>query len=140
MLECIYNQKITILNKLKRSDNVTNLDVWQKTVINDAAWYTQVVRDVTNNAVQIGSYIVCLIPRNHNFLEYFDWKQDGNQEGHYTMSTGDYLVLGEVSEEITAANVVATMTKYEPNVCLVKHFEPLHERFGTNVQLRVEGS
>lgn len=140
MLNNIYNQKVTILNKLNRADSPSNLDVWYKTVIEDAAWYSQAVRTVQNNSVSIGSYIICLIPHHDNYLEYFDWKKEGNQVGNYTLSAGDYIVLGEVTEEITANNVVAVMSKYEPRVCSVKHFEELHDRFSTFVQLRVEGT
>ena len=140
MLSNIYNQKITILNKLKRADSGQNVDVWYKTVIEDAAWYAQVARTVSNGNVLMGSYIRCLIPHHEEYLNYYDWKQSNSQEGHYTMSSGDYIVLGEVEEDITPGNVVQVMTKYEPNVCLVKHVEELHDRFNSYVQLRIEGA
>lgn len=140
MLSNIYNQKITILNKLKRADSGQNVDVWYKTVIEDAAWYAQVARTVSNGNVLIGSYIRCLIPHHKEYLNYYDWKQSNYREGYYTMSSGDYIVLGEVEEDITPGNVVQIMTKYEPNVCLVKHIEELHDRFNSYVQLRIEGA
>ena len=140
MLSSIYNQKVTILNKLKRADSANNVDEWHKTVISDAAWYSQVERTVQSSSVAIGSYIVCLIPYHEEFLAYSDWKQAEMQAGHYTISSGDYIVLGEVEEEITASNVVSVMSKYEPDVCTVKHFEVAHSRFGSTVQLRVEGT
>lgn len=140
MLSNIYNQKITILNKLKRADSGQNVDVWYKTVIEDAAWYAQVARTVSNGNVLMGSYIRCLIPYHEEYLNYYDWKQSDAQDGHYTMSSGDYIVLGEVTESITPGNVVQVMTKYEPNVCLVKHVEELHDRFNSYVQLRIEGA
>ena len=140
MLKNIYNQKVTILNKLKNSDSQSNLDVWHKTVIDDVAWYEQVERTVMNNSVAIGSYITCLIPFHEEYLPYSEWRKAGNQDGHYTMSSGDYIVLGEVTEDVTAQNIVATMTKYEPNVCTVKHCSNAHMRFGATVQLQVEGT
>ena len=140
MLKNIYNQKVTILNKLKKVDSHSNLDVWQKTVIEDAVWYSKVERTVTSNTVSIGSYITCLIPFHDEYLPYTEWKVAGNQEGHFTMSSGDYIILGEVVEEITPSNIVATMTKYEPNVCTVKHCTEVPKRFGATVQLMVEGT
>lgn len=140
MLKNIYNQKVTILNKLKKTDSESNLDVWYKSVIEDAAWYEQSERAVTSNGVTIGSYIVCLIPHHKEYLDYTEWKAAGNQDGHFTMSTGDYIILGEVEEDITPNNIVSTMTKYEPRVCAVKHFTPAQDRFGSSVQLRVEGT
>ena len=114
ILNSIYNQKITILNKLKKTDGTTGLDVWHKTVLTDAAWYSQTERTATASSVYIGSYIKVLIPFHDAYLDYSDWKQSGMQDANYTMSVGDYIVLGTVSEDITASNVVATMTKYEP--------------------------
>lgn len=140
MLSNIYNQKVTILNKLKRADSANNVDEWRKTVIHDAAWYSKSERTVQSSSVAIGSYIVCLIPYHEEFLAYSDWKQEGMQDGHYTLSSGDYIVLGEIEEEVTANNVVSIMSQYEPNVCIVKHFEVAHSRFGSTVQLRVEGT
>lgn len=139
ILNNIYNQKITILNKLKKADSLTGLDVWHKTVLTDAAWYSQTERTATASSVYIGSYFKVLIPFHDNCLYYVDWKQSGMQDGNYTMSAGDYIILGEVTEDITPNNVVATMTKYEPNVCQVKTFQPLHDRFSAFVQLSVEG-
>lgn len=140
MLKNIYNQKVTILNKLKRSDNQSNLDVWYKTIVDDAAWYRQSDRTVTNNNVSIGSYIVCLLPYHQEYLPYSEWKDVVNQSEHFTMSPGDYIVLGDVTEEITASNVVSVISQYEPNVCTVKHCTELYNRFGARIQLRVEGT
>lgn len=140
MLKNIYNQKVTILNKLKKADSPTNMDIWQKTVIEDAVWYSKVERTVTNNSVVIGSYITCHIPFHEEYLPYAEWKLPGNKEEHFTMSSGDYIVLGEVEEEITSQNIVAAMQKYEPNVCIVKHCTEAPMRFGATVQLMVEGT
>lgn len=141
MLKNIYGQKVTILNKLKKADSPTNLDIWQKTVIEDAVWYSKVERTVTNSTVAIGSYITCLIPFHDEYLPYTEWRQDCMYEDHFTMSSGDYIVLGEIEEdEITPQNIVATMQKYEPNVCTVKHCTEAPMRFGATVQLMVEGT
>lgn len=142
MLNLIYNQKVTILNKLKRDDSSTGLDVWHKTVLNDAAWYPKSEHGVSGTSVLIGSYFKVLIPFHDEYLDYAEWRKAGNQDGHYTMSIGDYVILGELDseDEITAQNIVKLMTKYEPNVCLVKHFEPTHKRFNAHVQLMIEGA
>ena len=139
MLKNIYNQKITILNKLNRVDSLTGLDVWYKTVIDDAAWYKSVERGVTTTSVVISPFIKVEIPFHDNFLPYDEWKQNGMQVGNYTMSANDYIVLGEVEEDINAQNVVATMKKYGENVCTVKFHKELYNRFNANVQIYVEG-
>lgn len=138
-LNNIYNQTVTILNKLKRTDGITGQDVWYKTVVNDAAWYDSVTRTATANATYIGRFITVLIPFHEEFLPYNKWKQAGNQLGHYTISIGDYIILGEVNEDITSQNIVKTMESYGENVCLVKYHTEPHERGGNNIQIKVQG-
>lgn len=139
MLTNIYNETVTVFNKLRRPDSIMGKDVWHKTVISDAAWYRQSERDINGTSAVIGTYKKVLIPFHDNFLRYIEWKTPGNQEGHYTISVGDYVVLGLVEEEITGENIVNTLEKYGDNVCLVKHYTECHDRFGAHVQLSIEG-
>lgn len=139
MFDNIYNQKITILNKLKRTDSATGLDVWYKTVIDNAAWYTKSARSAGGSTVFIGTYKTVLIPFNDDYLPYLEWRKPGNQDKHFTISAGDYIVLGDVIENITANNVVKVMEQYGENVCLIRHKTPTYNRFGASVQLKIEG-
>lgn len=139
MLKDIYNETITIFNKLRRNDSPTGRDIWFKTIVENAVWYTDSARSAGGQNVYIGSYITILIPFGNNYLPYIDWKENSNQEGHYTMSLGDYVIKGLVTEEISADNIVKSLEKYGENVCLVKHHNELHDRFGATVQLKVQG-
>lgn len=139
MLENIYNQTVTILNKLKGVDSLTKKDIWYKTVLTDVAWYADSTRTATSSAVYIGTYIKVLIPFHNEYLPYLEWREAGNQDTHYTMSTGDYIILGEVPEDITAENIVKTLQKYGENVCTVKHHKESYNRFGARIQLMIEG-
>ena len=47
------------------------------------------------------------------------------QNGSWTVSLNDYIVLGEVTEDITPKNITQVMAKYEPNACKVRVFEDL---------------
>lgn len=141
MLSDIYNEKITILTRWRRSDSKKELDTWYKYTINDCAWYTDSARSAGGNAVYIGTYITALIPFHDDFVPYIDWKKlsDEDKQNLFTISNGDYLILGGVSEDINASNVVATVEQYQPNVCLVRHVQQVHDRFGATVQLKVQG-
>jgi hypothetical protein len=139
MLSNIYNQKVTILNKLKRSDSSSNRDVWYKHTIEDAAWYEESIRSVLPNGVAIGTVLIVLIPFHEDYEIYTEWAKDETRDGKFTMSSGDYIILGDVEEEVTADNVVSVAKRYEGNVCLVKHIKKPHKRFGATVQLRIEG-
>lgn len=139
ILNDIYDKQITILNRLRRDDSVTGLDVWHKTTVDKCAWYTESERGVSGNQALVATVYTVLIPFDERYVPYIDWKQAGRQEGNYTMSAGDYVILGEVSEEITANNVVATMQKYGARKCQVKAIRELDARFMNRVQLKVEG-
>ena len=139
MLENIYNQRVTILNKLKRTDNKTGVDVWRKSTVDDVVWYTKSARSAGSSSVFIGTYITVLFPFNSRYLPYMEWKKPGNQEEHFTMSSGDYIILGDVPENITANNIIKVLEGYGENVCQVKHHNANYKRFGAKVQLKVEG-
>lgn len=139
MLTDIYNETITIFNKLRRSDSALGKDVWYKTVLHNAAWYTDSARSAGGQNVYIGSYITILIPFGNRYKPYLEWKEPGCQNDYFTASLGDYIVKGVVDEIITADNIVKTLEKYGENVCLVRHHNELHDRFGAKVQLKIQG-
>lgn len=139
MLANIYNQTVTILNKLKRDDSDTNRDVWYKTVLHDVAWYTDSARSAGNHDVYIGTYITVLIPFHDEYKDYLDWRVLRDKENYYTMSTGDYVIRGLVPEDIDADNIVKTLQRYGERVCLVRHHNANYDRFGATVQLKVQG-
>ena len=139
MLKNIYNQRVTILNKLKRTDSLTGADVWYKTVIEDAAWYTKAARTASGSGVYIGTYITVLLPFHSNYKNYLEWVAENNRENYFTISANDYIVLGDVPEEITADNVVKTLQKYGENVCTVRSHSTQYQRYGAKVQVRIEG-
>ena len=139
MLENIYNQRVTRLNKLKRTDSKTGVDVWRKSTVDDVVWYTKSARSAGSSSVFISTYITVLFPFNARYLPYMEWKKPGNQEEHFTMSSGDYIILGDVPENITANNIIKVLEQYGENVCQVKHHNANYKRFGARVQLKVEG-
>ena len=139
MLENIYNQRVTILNKLKRTDSKTGVDVWRKSTVDDVVWYTKSARSAGSSSVFIGTYITVLFPFNSRYLPYMEWKKPGNQDEHFTMSSGDYIILGDVPANITANNIIKVLEQYGENVCQVKHHNANYKRFGARVQLKVEG-
>ena len=139
MLENIYNQRVTILNKLKRTDSKTGVAVWRKSIVDDVVWYTKSARSAGSSSVFIGTYITVLFPFNSRYLPYMEWKKPGNQDEHFTMSSGDYIILGDVPENITANNIIKVLEQYGENVCQVNHHNANYKRFGARVQLKVEG-
>lgn len=136
----IYNQKITILNKLKRVDTTSGkLDEWYKHTVENAVWYEDSARNSGGNGVFIGTYITVMIPFSDEYTEYRDWKKLTDKDSKFTMSSGDYVVLGDVPENVDASNIVKLMEEYGDRSCTVKHIKRPHNRFNAHVQLRIEG-
>lgn len=139
-MENIYNDTITILNKLKVTDSITKQDVWHKTILYNAYWSKMGVSNVAGTTVGVGEVIKVLIPFNDNYKQYNDWKQVGNQEGAYTMSLNDYIVLGEVTEDVTASNVISVTNAYGDNVCTVRSITECQKRVDSQqIQLMIKG-
>lgn len=139
MWKNIYNQRITILNKLNRADASGNLDEWYKYTVDNAAWYEASARNSGGNGVYIGTYITVLIPFNENYLPYKQWKDLEDKSDKFTISSGDYIVLGDVPETVDASNIVEVMKTYKLESCQVKHIKKPHKRFSATVQLKIEG-
>jgi hypothetical protein len=139
MLENIYNQKVTILNKLRREDNDKHTDLWFKHTIDNVVWYTDSARSAGAHDVFIGSYITILIPFNESYRNYADWKTLTNKDDYFTVSVGDYIIMGDVEEDVNANNIVKVTQKYGEDVCLVRHHNENHNRFGARVQLKIQG-
>lgn len=133
----IYNQTITILNKYPRADNGTSLDIWYKTVITNAYVNTSSVSGMSGTSVSIGEKHTVLIPFNDSYKQYNLWKETDAQTGYFTMSQGDYIIEGTVTEEVTASNVVSTAKSY--NAIQVKSIMEAKDRNRTYVQLKLEG-
>ena len=122
----IISSKCTIINKLKKADSATGVDVWYKHELYDCFW------DVISQATQAGqqTYLGATksvqIPANQGipFAEYELWAQ-GNMDSHFTVSPDDYIVLGEVHEDINAGNIVSVMNKYGDKACRIKVFNNL---------------
>lgn len=137
MINELYDQTITILNKYPRADNSTSLDIWYKTVITNAYVNTKSVSGMSGTSVAIGEKHTVLIPFNDNYKQYIMWKEEGAQTGYFTMSQGDYIIEGTVTEDVTASNIVTIAKSY--NAIQVKSIMEVKDRNRTYVQLKLEG-
>ena len=116
-----FNCTITILNKLDGINSKTGLDVWKKTVLHNCFFSTQAIRNISGTTVSIGNNFVCRIPKNNNYKPYNEWID--NLEG-FTLSTGDFIIKGEIEEDIiTPNNIRSVVEKYSPNAFEIRCFK-----------------
>lgn len=118
-------QTVTILNKLKKADANTSTDVWYKKTLKDCVWSVVANSSQTGTQTNLGYKVTVQIPEEQEtpFKPYAEWKEAGMQDGAFTVSLDDYIVLGEVLENITSQNIVTIIKKYEPNACKIRLFE-----------------
>ena len=130
---------ITLLNKLKRKDSTTNIDVWYKTVIKDCIYKKDKISTVNGNIVSMGQQFTILIPFTGKYLPYRDWKQLEDKTGYYTLSEQDVIILDIVTEDITAQNITQIKNDYEPNTCEIRSIEHVEQKLSVNFEFRVGG-
>lgn len=130
---------ITLLNKLKRKDSITNLDIWYKTVIQNCVYKKNKISNVTGSVVSMGQEFTILIPFTGRYIPYNEWKKLEDKTGVYTLSTQDVIILGEVTEEVTDKNIIQIKNDYEPNTCEIRSIEQVDQKLSVKFEFRVGG-
>ena len=133
------NGNITLLNKLKRKDSVTNTDVWYKTKIQNCVYKKDRITTVNGTVVSTGQAFTILIPFTGNYLPYKDWKKLEDKTGFYTLSEQDVIILDDVIEEVTPQNITQIKNDYEPNTCEIRSIEQVNQVFSVQFEFRVSG-
>ena len=133
------NGSITLLNKLKRKDSVTNTDVWYKTKIQNCVYKKDRITTVNGTVVSMGQAFTILIPFKGNYLPYKDWKKLEDKTGFYTLSEQDVIILDDVIEEVTPQNITQIKNDYEPNTCEIRSIEQVNQVFSVQFEFRVSG-
>ena len=105
---------ITIINKLKKADNGTSTDIWHKSVLNDCVIDKRSHSQQAGTTLNIGQSISLIIPEygNKAYKAYREWRYLA-KDLYYTASENDIIVIGEIAEDVTSANVTAMLKDYE---------------------------
>lgn len=130
---------ITLLNKLKRKDSVTNVDVWYKTTIENCVFKKDRISNINGTTVTMGQQFTILIPFTGKYISYKDWKNLEDKSGYYTLSNQDIIILDEVTEEVTANNITEIKNAYEPNTCEIRSIEQVDNKLSVKYEFRVGG-
>ena len=133
------NGTITLLNKLKRKDSTTGLDVWFKTIIKDCVYKKDKISNVSNTVISMGEEYTILIPFTGGYMPYKEWKNLADKTGYYTLSNQDVIILDEVTEEVTANNITEIKNAYEPNTCEIRSIEQVEQKLSVRYEFRVGG-
>lgn len=124
----MYGQTVTVINKLDAKDAALKMDAYYKQVVHSALWSSQVSRTVsTDGIVQIGQSVKVHIADRSEYMPYDEWKAAENRDAYFTIRTGDYIVLGEVTGEVTASNVLQIVKAHGDDAMQVKAFRDLRD-------------
>lgn len=115
-----WTHTVTVLNKRAGRDSADYLDVWKKTVLRDCFWAGKQTQGQSGQEVNEGASFLLRVPRSERYRPYREWK--GDMEG-FTFSPGDYIILGEVEEEITPETVQAVVESRRPEAFEVQLFK-----------------
>lgn len=119
-----FKHTVTVLNKRDGLDSHDHLDAWKKTVLRQCAWKQTETQGQTgrlSEAVEIskGEEYIVRVPPSEEYQPYSAWKD--TMEG-FTFSPGDYVLKGEITEEVTAETVQNVVNKYRPDAFEVRLF------------------
>jgi hypothetical protein len=121
------SNKITIVNRLKGVDNDSGRDMFFKKVLDNCAWNSKEIATRNGNTITYSNGYEVHIPQaqEYTYFEYNIWKNKENLDDCFTFSLDDYVILGEVEEEITPNNITEVIDKYKPNAFQIRVYEDL---------------
>ena len=120
----IYDSTVTLLNKLDAKDAALAQDAYYKTILTGCMWSDSSTRTVgSDGTVSIATAHQVQIPEMADYLPYREWVKPENRDGHFTVREGDYVILGEVTEDVTPSNYRAVIKAYEPQAFQVQAFQ-----------------
>lgn len=115
-----FDYTITVLNKLSARDSATKLDVWKSTVLHNCSWSGKAERSMDGNNAVVGNVFVVRVPKSADYHPYNEWKE--SMDG-FTFSTGDYIIRGEVTDEVTPNTVQSIINAHKPEAFIIKLFQ-----------------
>lgn len=119
----IYDDTITVINKLDAKDSALKTDSYFVTTLDHCMWADRVARNVgTDGTVQVATSHQVQIPEAENYLPYRDWRKAENRADSFTLRAGDYVIRGKVEEEITASTIKNVVKLYEPDAFQIQAF------------------
>ena len=95
-----WDTTLTIYNKYE--DPQTQIISWYRHTVNNCFWKDVGNKVVVNDVTIETNNIICRIPKDDRFLEYYQWIENPNDtmDNFFTLHTGDIVVKGEITDTI----------------------------------------
>ncbi|SHI42822.1 DUF6751 family protein [Parasporobacterium paucivorans] len=118
-----YIDTVTIYNRYKA---LNSTETWFRTVLHNVFYKSSIVQTVTgSNILTMASSYILRIPESGNYANRESWEAMDDKAGHFTLGVDDIIVLGEVSDTVTATSpntATNLLTKYKPDAFRIKSF------------------
>lgn len=129
MITPVFKDTVTIYNRHQYTDAQTGKTKikWFRTVLHNCYYSTKRIEVLNGNILsQADSYSV-RIPENKKYRDTAAWKNMPLDliNKYFTISTGDVIVKGEISDDIedtAGKRITDLIEKYKPNCFTVKTF------------------
>lgn len=129
--DVLYDETLTVINRLDARDAGLESDEYRATVLHGCMWYSEATRSVqSDGTVIIGTVHKVQIPETADYAPYKQWSALEDRSGRFTLRSGDYVIKGEVSGVLTAAQAKRAAKEHEPDAFQVQHFRDLTKAEG----------
>lgn len=123
-----YGEPVTLVNILDAKSAALNQDVPYATVIHGCMWSESYERGMSSSGTVVPSTLHKVqIPEaaKANYVPHSQWKKMDGRGDKFTLSTFDYVIRGDVEDDINSETLKAVISDYEPNVFRIKAFREL---------------
>lgn len=116
----LWTDTVTLVNKLSARFTDGKKDLYFKHILHNCNWQSIQERRINNADVLYSIDTVVQIPRQNDYKPYSKWVYE---PCGLTFCVGDYIFLGEISDEIDCDSIGSIVLKYRPNAIKIKTFQ-----------------
>jgi hypothetical protein len=135
----VYNQTVTLLNKIPGEQLGQKEDKWIKTVLTGAVWTVKPQAFVSGTSISYQNTQQVFLTDVSNYLPFREFIAYGGNSNNWTLSLNDYVVRGEVFDDLNSTSITKVLSKYRPCVCKVQTFKELPARGFNMIKFVIEG-
>lgn len=118
-----YVHTITLYNRICAADRTDKKEHWKKTVLHHCFWKSVVNTGFSGTEASVRNTYTVRIPQDERYLPYAEYVK--SPDGHFTVSQGDIVILGNIAEEITGESghmAAQVLNRYKPQAFKVTAF------------------
>lgn len=134
----LYNEKITVINRIRGPDLGQREDILVASSV-DSVLYRFKSNYISNNGnVSKQQELIVLFSDISLYKPYKEFVSYKGSSDFFTLSLGDYIVLGDIFDEVNSSNIRDILSKYEPYVYKIQSINKAKNRGFSVAKIEVE--